>query len=113
MRLALLATLFPLLAGCGPDLLLPHFPCCGDDKPRRLLRAPEMSDPQLLHVLTKPDRIDLSECWSEAERRGIVRLDPPRDGKHARLVHHRDVTQAVIDRYLAYKRTESEQNDIP
>jgi len=110
----LLAPVFSLLllAGCGPDLLLPHIECCDDDAVR-LVRARDMEDGQLLRVLEKPDRIDLSACWREAERRDFVRLIPPRNGKHARLVHDKDVSDKVLERYLAFKRMESGQDDTP
>jgi hypothetical protein len=100
------------IVGCGPDLLLPYFKCCEDDEPR-LLRPAEMEDAQLLAVLAKPDRIDLSACWREAERRHLIRLVPPRDGRHARLIHDEDVSQDVIDRYLTYKRSEAGQDASP
>jgi hypothetical protein len=64
-------------------------------------------------VLAKPDRVDLSACWREAERRRLIRLIPPRDGKHARLIHDEDVSQSTIERYLTFKRSEAQLNVSP
>ncbi len=111
MRL-LAPSLLLCLTGCGPDLLLPHFKCCEANDAHRV-HAHDMDDTHLLRILEKPDRLDLSACWREAERRGLIRLFPPRNGKHARLVHDEDVSQKTIESYLAFKRTESERNDAP
>jgi hypothetical protein len=100
------------IAGCGPDLLIPFPACCEDNEPRPV-HPRDMEDGQLLAVLAKPDRTDLSACWREAERRRLIRLMPPRDGKHARLIHDEDVSQEVIERYLTFKRSETRQDVSP
>ena len=109
---AFVPILIVAMAGCGPDLLIPFLSCCEDDEPR-LAHPRDMEDAQLLAVLAKPDRTSLSACWHEAERRALIRLIPSGNGKHARLVHDGDVSEAVIQRYLTFKRSESQQNVSP
>ncbi len=103
-RVLLLLLLLLIPVACGPDLLLPHLRCCEDDEPH-LLPARKMSDEQLLRVLEKPDRVDLSTCWREAEKRNLIRLIPTANADHPRLVHDEAVSEKVIARYREFKRT--------